>query len=104
MRKLVVLVLVALGVLLIPAAASASTSSLGSPATLVAGTSPGLLAPSWATLADMTSPTVTAIDPVSGTNDIDTSVTISGSGFVATPTVSLGSTALTSVIWVTAPP
>ena len=100
MRKLVVLVLVALGVLLIPAAASASTSSLGSPATLVAGTSPGLLAPSWATLADMTSPTVTAIDPVSGTNDIDTSVTISGSGFVATPTVSLGSTALTSVIWV----
>jgi hypothetical protein len=51
-------------------------------------------------LADPSAPTVTAVDPASGANDIDAPVTISGTDFVATPTVSLGSTALTSVTWV----
>ena len=45
-------------------------------------------------------PTVSAIDPATAYNDIDTAVTITGSDFVATPTVSLGSTALTNVTFV----
>jgi photosystem II stability/assembly factor-like uncharacterized protein len=66
----------------------------------LAGRSPGSLAPSRAALGNPVAPTVSAIDPASWANDIDTAVTISGSGFVATPTVSLGSTALTGVTWV----
>jgi len=68
----------------------------------LAGASPGNSAPFWAALGAPLAPTVSAIAPNSWANDIDTTVTISGSGFVATPAVSLGSTALTSVTWVSA--
>ena len=58
---------------------------------------------------------MTAVAPAAAPNDIDTLVTITGSGFAAvmdgtgtvvltSPTVSLGGTALTNVTWVTAPP
>ena len=101
MRKLVVLVFVALGVLLlIPAAASASTPAGGSLATPLAGPSLGVFASTWATLEDMSSPTVSANDPASGRDDSDISVTITGTGFVDTPTVTLGTTPLTDVIFV----
>jgi hypothetical protein len=43
---------------------------------------------------------VTAIDPATATNDIDTTVTITGTQLAATPTASLGTTALTNVAWV----
>jgi hypothetical protein len=42
-------------------------------------------------------PTLNGIAPVNAFNDLDTTVTISGADFAATPTVSLGSTALTNV-------
>jgi photosystem II stability/assembly factor-like uncharacterized protein len=74
------------------------TASAQSP--MLAGASPGSFAPSWAALGNPVAPTVSAVDPVSGANDINASITVSGNGFVATPTVSLGSTALTSVTWV----
>ena len=48
------------------------------------------------------SPTVGSVDPATAANDIDTSVTITGTGFAATPTASLGSTPLKSVTWVNA--
>ena len=52
--------------------------------------------------AHLTSPTVSGIDPASGANDIDTPVTITGVDLAATPTASLGTTALTHVTWVSA--
>ena len=45
----------------------------------------------------MTNPTAGAVDPASGRDDSDTSVTITGTGFVDTPTVTLGTTDLTNV-------
>ena len=90
MKKL----LCSLGLAALLVFAVAGTASAQSPT--LAGASSGNFASSWATVA----PTVSAIDPVSGANDIDTSVTITGADFVATPTVSLGSTALTNVTWV----
>ena len=42
-------------------------------------------------------PSLSGIAPASAYNDLDTTVTISGSDFASTPTVSLGSTALTNV-------
>jgi photosystem II stability/assembly factor-like uncharacterized protein len=47
-------------------------------------------------------PTLSGIAPANAYNDLDTAVTITGSDFVATPTVSLGSTALTDVTFVNA--
>ena len=55
-------------------------------------------------------PSVTAIDPASAANDIDTPVTITGTDFATDdtgtiqPTASLGDTALTDVTWSTPPP
>ena len=57
-------------------------------------------ASTWADLAEVTDPTVSAIDPASARDDSDTSVTITGTGFVDTPTVTLGTTALTNVTFV----
>ena len=98
MRKLVVLVLGLL--LVVPAAALAATPPSGSPATPLAGASLGISAPAWAALADAPSPTVSAVVPATGRDDSDTSVTITGTGFLDTPTVTLGSTALTNVTFV----
>jgi hypothetical protein len=50
--------------------------------------------------ADSLSPTVGAIDPASGANDIGTPVTITGAEFAAGATVSLGSRSLANVTWV----
>jgi len=47
-------------------------------------------------------PMVSAIQPTSAYNDIDMPVTITGSDFVSTPTITLGSTALTDVAFVDA--
>ncbi len=109
MRRFVVLVLVALGVpLLIAAAASASAPILGSLATPVAGTSSGTFVPSWTALGDVTSPAVGAIDPATAYNDIDTTVTVTGTGFATDatgtipPAVTLGATPLTNVTFVSA--
>jgi photosystem II stability/assembly factor-like uncharacterized protein len=63
---------------------------------------PSLFSPAWVALADQVIPTVSALDPASAANDIDTSVTITGTGFAATPTASLGSTPLKNVAWVNA--
>ena len=43
---------------------------------------------------------VTGIDPTDAPNDLDASITITGSEFAATPAVYLGSTALGDVAWV----
>ncbi|MGD1992072.1 MAG: IPT/TIG domain-containing protein [Anaerolineae bacterium] len=45
-------------------------------------------------------PTVTAIAPREGANDLDTQVVITGTGFVPTPTVALADTPLNDVTWV----
>lgn len=103
-RPVVFLVLVLL--LAMPAVAAASTPSRGRLATSAPGSTTGRVAPSWATLADVTNPIVSAIDPASAPNDIDTAVTITGSGFATDqtgtipPTVTLGGTALTDVVFV----
>jgi photosystem II stability/assembly factor-like uncharacterized protein len=48
------------------------------------------------------SPTVTGVDPTVAPNDLDTSIVITGTGFTAVPTVTLGSTLLDDVGWVSA--
>ncbi len=45
-------------------------------------------------------PAVTGIDPASAPNSMDTPVTISGQGFVPTPTVRLGTVGLADVAWI----
>ena len=45
-------------------------------------------------------PTITSVAPVSGPTTGGTTITINGTGFVATPTVSLGGVAATNVIFV----
>jgi hypothetical protein len=45
-------------------------------------------------------PTITAVSPGQDTNDSNTAITISGSGFVATPTVTLGPVRLDGVVHV----
>ena len=47
-------------------------------------------------------PTVTAVSPPSAPNDLDVGVTITGTGFVAVPTVTLGATTLDDVGWISA--
>ena len=99
MKKLLpCLTLLGLLMLAVCGTAGAKPPTPASLTTMVAGTVAA--GPAWAAPADRISPTVSAVSPASSANDIDTSVTISGSGFVATPTVSLGSTALTGVTWV----
>lgn len=49
-----------------------------------------------------TAPTVTKMTPFFGSNDGGESVTITGTGFVATPTVTIGGVAATSVVYVSA--
>jgi photosystem II stability/assembly factor-like uncharacterized protein len=56
--------------------------------------SPALAAPR------QVSPTVTQVDPASAPNDLDTSVVITGSDFISTPAVYLGTMALADVRWV----
>jgi len=51
-------------------------------------------------LAAPLSLTVTAVDPVVAPNDLDTLIMITGTGFTAVPTVTLGSTLLDDVGWV----
>ncbi len=80
--------------------AVAQSPTLTSFAATVVGAGSGTFAPDWVAAADPINPTVSAIDPVSARDDTDTSVTITGTDFVATPTVSLGSTALTNVVFV----
>jgi photosystem II stability/assembly factor-like uncharacterized protein len=94
------LLLVGLLVLALGGTAGAKPPTLASLAATVAGTTPSPTGPVWAAPAKRVSPTVSAVSPASWANDIDTSVTISGAGFAATPTVALGSTALTGVTWV----
>lgn len=47
-------------------------------------------------------PVVTGISPTTAPNDLDTTITITGSGFAAVPTITLGSTQLDDVGWVSA--
>ena len=101
MKKLLpCLIVVGLVVFALGETAGAKPPTLASLAATVAGIVPSPGGPAWAASADRIGPTASAVSPNSWANDIDTSVTISGSGFVATPPVSLGSTALTSVTWV----
>ncbi len=51
-------------------------------------------------LAAPQSPAVTAVDPVEAPNDLDTPILITGTGFTALPTVTLGSTLLEDINWV----
>jgi photosystem II stability/assembly factor-like uncharacterized protein len=110
MKKLLpCLALLGLFVLALGGTASAKPPTLASLAATVAGTTPNTAGPAWAAATDRISPTVTAITPAAGPNDIDTPVVISGTDFAAvmsgtvvltSPTASLGSTALTNVIFV----
>ncbi|MBN1657504.1 MAG: IPT/TIG domain-containing protein [Anaerolineae bacterium] len=52
------------------------------------------------TSAAQAAPAVAQVDPMSAPNDVDTPVTITGSAFVPTPTVYLGTTPLIDVRWV----
>ena len=112
MKKLLVsLVLVSLLLLALGGAASAQPPTLKSLAPTVASTNSSRLRPVWAAPADQTKPSPSTIATASAPNDIDTPVTITGSGFAAvmdstgmvvltSPTASLGGTALTDVTFV----
>ena len=98
--------------LLVPAlggAADAKTTTPANPAAAAAKAS--TLRPVWAPLSAADAPSVSLAAPTSALNDLDTPVTITGSGFAAVmdgtgtvvltaPAVSLGSTALTDVTFV----
>ncbi len=106
MKKfLLSLALIAVATFALSAAASAHLPTLARPATAVAP-GPGLAAPALVTLAAVSTPAVSAIDPSVAANDIDTPVTITGAGFASDPTgtipptVTLGSTTLTNVAFV----
>jgi len=47
-------------------------------------------------------PTVTNVSPSSAPNDLDTTLVITGTGFAAVPTVTLGTTSLDDVGWISA--
>ena len=102
MKKLLLLSLAIAGLLALAlgGTASAKPPTFRSVAATAAPTNPLLRGPVWALSASTTAASVTAISPASASNDIGTSVTITGADFVATPTVSVGSTALTNVTWV----
>jgi len=106
MKKLLLLTLAGLCVLALSGVAVATPPSIASLAPTVAGTNPGALRPVWAALVDPIAPTVTAIDPASSANDIDTPVTITGADFASgatgtvAPAASRGGTPLTNVTFV----
>ena len=54
----------------------------------------------WAASSEQ-APTLIEVDPSSAPNDLDSPIVITGTGFAATPTVTLGSTMLEEVGWVT---
>jgi len=56
----------------------------------------------WSGITSASAPTVISINPTSGSNVGGTPVTITGTNFVATPTVHFGSNLATSVVWVNA--
>jgi photosystem II stability/assembly factor-like uncharacterized protein len=60
----------------------------------------GVLVPSEAVVRLTGGPVVHAVDPNSAPNDLDTAVVISGTGFTPVPTLTLGSTRLEQVGWV----
>jgi photosystem II stability/assembly factor-like uncharacterized protein len=107
MKKLLpFLTLVGLVVLALGGTASAQPRTLTRAQTRPADVSPGQFSSAWARPADVTNPTVSAIDPATAYNDIDTRVTITGTGFatdgtgIIPPTVTLGTTTLTDVTFV----
>jgi photosystem II stability/assembly factor-like uncharacterized protein len=53
-----------------------------------------------ASVGTVDSPSVTAVDPTAAPNDLDTVIVITGTGFTAVPTISLGNTMLEDVGWV----
>ena len=64
-------------------------------------TASGISTPALAAPAEAgDSPTVTEVDPSAAPNDLDTLLVITGTGFISVPTVSLGSTVLEDVGWV----
>ena len=99
-KFLVSLALTSLLVLASGATASAQSLTVRSFVASLSSSSPGAYSPARATLDDVTDPVVSTVDPASAPDDGNTSVTITGTGFVATPAVSLGSTPLTDVTWV----
>ena len=81
--------------------AGATSPTLASLTTTVAGPSSSALWPVWAAApGDAIAPTLSAITPALAPNDIDAPVTITGAGFAASPTASLGGTPLTNVTFV----
>jgi hypothetical protein len=80
--------------------AGATPPTSASLAATVNGMNSSTLRPVWNPLAAQISAAVTAVAPAAGPNDIDTTVTITGAGFAATPTASLGDTPLTNVTFV----
>jgi photosystem II stability/assembly factor-like uncharacterized protein len=112
MKKLLLcLTLVGLLALALGGTAGAKSATVTSFTNTVAGADPSLLRPVWAARADVVSPTVSAVEPSSASNDIGTPVTITGADFTAEmdgtgtivltpPKAFLGGTALTHVNWV----
>ena len=83
MKKLLLsLTLTGLLALALSGATSAQPPTLKSLAPTLAG-NPSFFSPAWAALADQAIPTVSALDPASAPNDIDTHVTITGADFTA---------------------
>jgi photosystem II stability/assembly factor-like uncharacterized protein len=103
MKKLLLaLTLACLLMLALGAVADAKPPTLIGLSATVAGADSGALSPDWVALAERTSPTASSVAPSAAPNDIDAPVTITGAGFEASPTVSLGATALTNVTFVSA--
>jgi photosystem II stability/assembly factor-like uncharacterized protein len=63
------------------------------------GWGPGVSHQAWAA-APEAEPTITGVDPSSAPNDLDASIVIIGAGFAPVPTITLGSTVLAEVGWV----
>jgi photosystem II stability/assembly factor-like uncharacterized protein len=60
---------------------------------------PGFSEPAWAASPGQ-APTIIEVDPSSAPNDLDTTIVVTGTGFVAVPTLTLGSTQIDKVGWV----
>jgi photosystem II stability/assembly factor-like uncharacterized protein len=105
------LVIIGLLVLALGGVAGATPPTLTSLAATVTAANSSTFRPVWDALGDPIAPTVSAVAPTAAPNDIDTPVTIAGSGFTAmmdgtgtvvltAPTASIGSTPLTNVTFV----
>jgi hypothetical protein len=70
------------------------------PASVIA--SSGVITGGASVVITPTAPTLSAISPATGSNNITNTITITGTNFVATPVVKLGTTALTGVNFVSA--